>query len=112
MISRLFLGLLTAALLVISVDDTSAQGPAAAPASPIVIPPITCVKPEYPGKMASDHRFAEFKKELTAYGACVKQYVDDANRIVNAAAAAVNAVIDDYKKFNADIKAQDEAAKN
>jgi hypothetical protein len=112
MISRLFLTLLTAALLVINADDTSAQGPAAAPATPVVIPPIKCVKPEYPGKLASDRRFAEFNKELTAYGACVKQYVDATNLIVNAAAAAVNAAIDDYQKFNADIKAKDEAAKN
>jgi len=112
MISRLFLSLLAAALLVISVDDASAQGAAAAPASPIVIPPIKCVKPDYPGKLASDRRFAEFNKELTAYNACVKKYVDDTNLIVNAAAAAVTAAIDEYQKFNADIKAKDEAAKN
>jgi len=112
MISRLFLSLLTAALLVISVNDTSAQGAAAAPASPIVIPPIKCVKPEYPGKLASDRRFTEFNKELIAYGACVKKYVDDTNLLLNAAAAAVNTAIDDYKVFNAEIKAKEEAAKN
>jgi hypothetical protein len=111
--SRIFIALI-AGFFVISADETSAQGaaPAAAAASPVVIPQIKCVKPVYPGKMASNNRFAAFKKELTDYGACVKQYVDSVNEIVNAAAAAVNAAIDDYKKFNADLKAQDEAAKD
>ena len=53
-----------------------------------------------------------FNKDYTAYGECMKKYIDDTKLILNAAATAVNGVVEEFNKFAADIKAQDEASKN
>lgn len=92
--------------------QTAAAPPPASSAPAVVIPTIKCAKPEYPGKFASPPRLANFNKELSAYGECVRKYVEDTKTIANAAAAAANGAIDDYNKFTSDIKAMDEAAKN
>jgi hypothetical protein len=105
MISRLF----CAASLAVVAAGAHAQ---AAPASTPNIPPHKCVKPEYPGKLASPQKFNAFNKDFTAYSECMKKYVDDTKLILNAAATAVNGAVDEFNKFAADIKAQDEAAKN
>ncbi|HEY8623692.1 MAG TPA: hypothetical protein VIM74_07475, partial [Casimicrobiaceae bacterium] len=84
----------------------------AAPVTLPAIPPHDCVKPEYPGKLASSTRFTTFNKDYTAYGECMKKYVDETKKILNAAVAAVNGAVDEFNKFAAEIKAQNEAAKN
>ncbi|MDQ6916735.1 MAG: hypothetical protein M3023_02835 [Pseudomonadota bacterium] len=106
MISRL----LVATLLIVATGGAHAQ-PAPAP-SALVIPPNKCVKPEYPGKLANAQRFNAFNKDFNAYGECIKKYVDDTKAILNAAAAAANGAVEEFNKFAADIKAQDEGAKN
>jgi hypothetical protein len=113
MISRPVLVISLAALLAIVALDAGAQS-APPPSSPsaVVIPPNKCVKPEYPGKLATSQRFAAFNKDFTAYGACIQKYVDDTKLIINAAAAAGNGAVEEFNKVAADIKAQDEAAKN
>jgi hypothetical protein len=42
----------------------------------------------------------------------MKKYIDDTKVILNAAATAVNGAVEEFNKSAADIKAQDEAAKN
>lgn len=113
MISRPVLVVSFAAFLSVVALDAGAQS-AAPPPSPgaIVIPPNKCVKPEYPGKLATAQKFAAFNKDFTAYGACIQKYVDDTKLIINAAAAAGNGAVEEFNKFAADVKAQDEAAKN
>ncbi len=105
MISRLF----CAASLAVAAAGAYAQ---TAPATTPNIPPHKCVKPEYPGKLASAQKFNAFNKDYTAYGECMKKYIDDTKLILNAAATAVNGAVEEFNKFAADIKAQDEAAKN
>lgn len=106
MISRLFV------LSLIAVAAGTAQAQPAPTASAVVIPPNNCVKPQYPGKLASSQKFTAFNKEFNAYGECIKKYVEDTKAILNAAAAAANGAVEEFNKFAADIKAQDEAAKN
>ena len=109
MISRLFLSTSLTAALALAATGAYAQ---AAPAPAVTIPKPNCVKPEYPGKLASAPKFTAFNKDYTAYGECMKKYIDDTKLIMNAAVAAVNGAVEEFNKFAADIKAQDEAAKN
>jgi hypothetical protein len=108
MISRF----LAVASLAASLGVAAGAHAQAAPATTPNIPPHKCVKPEYPGKLASSQRFNAFNKEYTAYGECMKKYIEEIKVILNAATTAVNGAVEEFNKFAADIKAQDEAAKN
>jgi len=108
MISRLFVAASLAASLAVAAGAHAQAAPATTPA----IPPHNCVKPVYPGKLASAQKFTAFNKDFTAYGECMKKYIDDTKLIMNAAATAVNGAVEEFNKYAADIKAQDEAAKN
>jgi hypothetical protein len=115
MISRLLVAAPLVVTLAIAAGDASAQAapaPTSAPTPAFVIPPNKCVKPEYPGKLASTLKFNAFNRDFNAYGDCIKKYVEDTRSIVNAAAAAANGAVEEFNKFTAEIKAQDEAAKN
>ena len=86
--------------------------PAPAPAaSPVAIPPHTCVKPEFPGRLASTSHINEFNKQVNAYGACIRNYVNEVKAIANAATAAGNSAIDEYNTYSEEMKAKIEAAK-
>ncbi len=98
--------LCAASFAMIAAVGHAQPAPAAAPAAP-VIAPNTCVKPEYPGKMASSQRFNAFNREYTAYGECVKKYVEETKALMNAAIAAVNGAVEDFNKFTAEIHALD-----
>jgi hypothetical protein len=114
MICRLFLAASLAASLAVAAASAYAQAaPATTPVTALVtIPPHKCVKPEYPGKSASNQKFIAFNKEYVAYGACIQKYVDETKLVLNAAAAAVNGAVEEFNKFGEDIKAQDEGKKN
>ena len=114
MICRLFLAASLAASLAVAAAGAYAQAaPAATPVTaPVTIAPHKCVKPEYPGKSASNQKFVAFNKDYVAYGACIQKYVDETKLILNAAAAAVNGAVEEFNKFGEDIKAQDEGKKN
>jgi hypothetical protein len=112
MISRLFLAAVLAASLAACPACAQGQPTPASAAAPIVIPAHKCAKPEYPGKLASSQKFNAFNKEFNAYGECMKKYIEETKLILNAAATAVNGAVEEFNKFAADIKAQDEAAKN
>jgi hypothetical protein len=109
MISRLFLATSIATSLAVIAAGANAQ---AVPVTMPAIPPHNCVKPEFPGRLASSTRITAFNKDYTAYGECIKKYVDDTKSMVNAAVAAGNGAVDEFNKFAAEIKAQNEAAKN
>ena len=111
MIYRLLFAALLAASLAAGPAGAQGQPAPTSPTAP-AIPGHKCVKPEYPGKLASSQKFNAFNKEYTAYGECMKKYIEDTKLILNAAAAAVNGAVEEFNKFAADIKAQDEAAKN
>lgn len=86
----------------------AAQTPAPAGAAPIVAA-NTCVKPEYPGKPASEPRVTAFNRDFKAYGECVKKYVDQNKAIAEAATTSANRAIDEYNTYTAEIKAKIEA---
>ena len=109
MISRLFLVTSLAASLSVTAAGARAQ---AAPVTMPAIPPHNCVKPEFPGRLASPNRISAFNKVYTAYSGCIKKYVEETKTIVNAAVAAGNAAVEEFNKFAVDINAQNEAAKN
>ena len=105
---------IVAALLVVTCASAQTPAPAPAPAPAAgaapTMPPNTCVKPEFPGKLASSTRAAVFNKELKAYGDCVKKYIGELRNIANAATAAGNSAIDEYNAYQAELKAKiDEA---
>jgi hypothetical protein len=109
MIFRLFLATSLAASLSVAAAGAHAQ---AAPVTMPVIPPHNCIKPEFPGRLASPNRISSFNKEYSAYNGCIKKYVDETKTLANAAVAAGNEAIDEFNKFSAELKAQNEAAKN
>jgi hypothetical protein len=78
-----------------------------------------CVAPQYPSKERTDHLKADaynktietFNREYTAYGDCVKKYIEDNKALIKATTEATNKAIEEYNKYNAEIKAQVEADK-
>ena len=95
-------------LLSIAAFSLAAAAQTPAPAAPIVAP-NTCVKPEYPGKPASEPRVTAFNRDFKAYGECVKKYVDQNKAIAEAATTSANRAIDEYNTYTAEIKAKIEA---
>ena len=85
-----------------------AQTPPTAAAAPLV-PASTCVKPEYPGKPASEARVTAFNRDFKVYGECVKKYVDQNKAIAEAATTSANRAIDEYNTYTTEIKAKIEA---
>jgi hypothetical protein len=99
------------AALALGVTYASAQSPAAVPAATApTIPANTCVKPEFPGKLASTARVNAFNKEIKTYGDCIRKYIEELKAIALAATAAGNSAIDEYNAYSADIKAKIEAS--
>ena len=99
-------------LLLLSIGALSlsaaAQSPAPAGTAPIVAP-STCVKPDDPGKTASEARVTAFNRDFKAYGECVKKYVDQNKAIADAATTSANRAIEEYNTYTAEIKAKIEA---
>jgi hypothetical protein len=85
----------------------AAQTPA--PATPPLVAPSTCVKPEFSGRLATDANMTTFNRQFNAYGECVKKYVEQNKAIAEAATAAANRAVDEYNTYTADIKAKIEA---
>jgi hypothetical protein len=106
------------AALALFAPCTSAQTPAPANPAPqpsaaaaMKVPPHNCVKPEFPGTLASNSRITTFNKEVTAYGDCIKKYIGDVKDIALAATTAGNSAIDEYNAYMIDLKAKVEATK-
>lgn len=87
----------------------AAQAPSPAATGAPLVPPNTCVKPEFSGRLASDPNMTAFNRQFKAYGECVKAYVDHNKAIAEAATAAANRVVDEYNTYTADVKAKIEA---
>ncbi|HEY2864109.1 MAG TPA: hypothetical protein VGK37_10870 [Casimicrobiaceae bacterium] len=85
--------------------------PQATAASSVKVPPNNCVKPEFPGALASNSRIVTFNKEVAAYGDCIKKYIGEVKDIALAATTAGNGAIDEYNAYMADLKAKVEASK-
>lgn len=74
------------------------------------VPEPTCVAPEYPGELASNNRITAFNRDYKAYGECIKKYVEDNRAWINAVVEANNKAVEDYNKYNAELKKEIDAA--
>jgi len=88
-----------------------AQTPPASTTMPSV-PASTCVKPEYPGRLALtvDSKVKAFNRDYNAYRDCTNKYVEGTKKLANDAIAAGNTAVDDFNKFAEEVKAQNDAA--
>ena len=102
--------LLALSIAAFSLDVAAQTPPPAAAAS--LVPPNTCVKPEFSGRLAIDPNMTAFNRNFKAYGECVKKYVDQNKAIAEAATAAANRVVDEYNTYTAEIKTKIEAENN
>jgi len=74
----------------------SAQTPAVAP-PPVVFPKLNCgEKSEHPGGLASERQQRQWRKEVTDYLECYKDYVNAQKALANRYTDAANALIDQY----------------
>jgi hypothetical protein len=86
--------------------------PAAAPAAPAVtIPSHNCVAPEYPGKNAGNDKIKAFNTGYTAYGECIKKYIESVRSIRDSAMAKGNDAVNEYNKFTEEVKNKMDAEK-
>lgn len=74
------------------------------------VPEPTCVAPEYPGELASNNRITAFNRDYKAYGECIKKYVEDNRAWINAVVEANNKAVEDYNKYNTELKKEIDAA--
>ena len=109
MFQRFYLAAGTAALAAMSTGALGQAPAAAAAGATSALPSNTCVKPEFPGRLASSSRITAFNKDYAAYRDCTNKYIDATKKLANDAIAAGNAAVDDFNKFAAEIKAQNDA---
>ena len=83
----------------------------AAPADPVVVPKPDCgAKPEHPGRLASDTRQRQWRKDAAAYLECFKKYAIDQRARAQQYQDAANALIDDYNSAAREMQAAADAA--
>lgn len=82
-----------------------AQAPTA---TPPVIAPHACTKPEFPGKVAVDAKIKRWINEFKAYTECLKAYIGERNAAIDANAKSAKAAVDEFNssvtEFNATMK--------
>lgn len=81
-----------------------------APAAPAV-PSHSCVKPEFPGRVAVQPKLRRWQADFKAYIDCLKTYLDERNAAIDAQAAKAKATVDEINKsvaeYNETIKSLD-----
>ena len=102
---------LAGALLAHPVRGQTPAAPAA-PAAPVVVPKPDCgAKPEHPGRLASETRQRQWRKEASAYLECYKKYATDQRARAQQYQDAANALIDDYNAEAKEMQAAADAAR-
>ena len=93
------------------------ETPAAAPAAEAVpaaalpeVPPHRCVAPTYPGSLASDRQVKVFNTDYKAYADCMRAYIDTNRAWMNKIQEVSNNAIEEFNKFNQELKKQIDAA--
>ena len=95
------------------------QTAANSPSENFVVPSHHCVAPPYPTKEntmqlrgdAYNRAIEAFNRDAKAYGECMKKYVDDSKVWLKQVADAGNKAIEEYNKFNADLREKIESEK-
>ena len=117
MIARTTLAAIAAAALV-SAPLAQAQAPAAAPAAAAdasVVKP-NCTKPgDVPNSLSSENQKKAWQRDYTAWGDCMKKFINDQRALAEPYNKAANAAIEDYNgtvaKLNDQIEKVRDAAK-
>jgi hypothetical protein len=97
----------------------ASPGAAAGSTQTFVVPPHNCVAPPYPTKEttmqlrgdAYNRAIEAFNRDAKTYGECMKKYVDDTKVWLKQVADAGNKAVDEFNKYNADIKEKIEGEK-
>jgi hypothetical protein len=93
--------------------------PATSATETFAVPPHHCVAPPYPTKESTmqlrgdayNRAIEAFNRDAKTYGECMKKYVDDTKAWLKQVADAGNKAIDEYNKYNTDIREKIEAEK-
>jgi hypothetical protein len=89
---------------------TTAVPPAPTPSTPSAhaplptIPPPNCKQPEYPGSRALNSTIVVFNRDYKAYGECIRNYVQENKAWIDAVAETNNRVVEEYNKYNTELK--------
>jgi hypothetical protein len=87
----------------------STQTPSAHAPLP-TIPPPNCKQPEYPGSNALNSTITAFNKDYKAYGECIRNYVQENKAWIDAVLETNNRAIEEYNKYNTELKKLIDAA--
>ena len=111
----------TLALVFVGIGTAIAQTPAAPAAAagananaPVTVPAVpasNCIKPDYPGRLASDSRIRAFNRYYKAYADCVSKYVTDMQGLIKDADASARTLVDEFNALTTMLKAEAEKAK-
>jgi hypothetical protein len=109
--TRLLLAALAAAPFALT--SALAQTPAApaTASAPPSVPSHNCVQPEYPGKNASNDKIKAFNAAYSAYGECIRKYVESVRALRDAAMTKGNDAVNEYNKFTEEVKTKMDADK-
>jgi hypothetical protein len=77
---------LAALLVTAPLAPALAQAPAT-PAEPPPVPSHACVKPEFPGRVASQSAIRRWQTDFRSYVDCMKAYIADRNAAIAAQSA-------------------------
>ena len=82
-----------------------AQAPAA---TPPVVAPHSCEKPDFPGKVAVEAKIKRWINDFKAYTECLKAYIGERNAAIDAQAKAAKSAVEEFNssvtEFNATMK--------
>ena len=84
---------LAALLVTAPLAPALAQVPATSAVPPV--PSHTCVKPEFPGRVAPQPKLRRWQADFRAYVDCMKAYLAERNASIDALAAKAKAAVDE-----------------
>lgn len=100
---------LAALLVTAPLAPALAQVPAT-PAAPPPVPSHSCVKPEFPGRIASESMIRRWQTDFRAYVDCMKAYIAERKAAIDAQAAKAKAAVDEINanvaEYNETVKSQ------
>ncbi len=102
---------------ILAVLAAGLAAPAFAQNASFEVPQNPCTAPKFPVKSETSTELSrnaaqekynkeveKFNADYKAYGECIKKYVEDTKTWVKEVAEAGNKAIDEYNKYNADLK--------
>ena len=104
--------LIASACCAAALSPAYAQAPAPPTGTAAPVAAHTCVKPEFPGKVAPDARIKRWINEFKTYSECLKSYIGDRNATIEANAKSAKAAVEEFNssvtEFNDTMKSLQE----